>query len=221
MARRKLSHRVGPLLARVLGPPVVRALARSWTVRLDPPDLRERVRSGSPAVYAFWHGKLMVPVLAFRDGGGAVMISRHADGESLSRVAASLGYLPVRGSTTRGGAAALHEFVDKLRAGRSGGLTPDGPRGPAKVAQSGAIFAASRAGVPLVPLGVAVRGAWALRSWDAFRIPRPFTTVAVVAEDPLLPPPDVEGATLEAFCRRLEASLATADRRAEGLLGPP
>ena len=217
MARRKLSHRVGPFLARVLGPLVVRALAATWRVRLEPPDLRERVRGGEARIYGIWHGRLLLYAPVFRGCGLAVMISRHADGEAVARVVERLGYATVRGSSTRGGAAALHGMVEWLRAGKPAALTPDGPRGPAEVAQAGAVYAASRAGVPLVAAGAAARRAWSLRSWDRFRIPRPFTTVFIVAGEPLHPPPGIEGEALEEHRRRFEGAMRAAQERAERL----
>ncbi|MCK6479550.1 MAG: lysophospholipid acyltransferase family protein [Planctomycetes bacterium] len=216
MGRRKLSHRLGPFLARALGPPLVRLLGATWRVRYDPPDMRERARTGS-AVYAFWHGRLLMPTALFTDYGMTVMISRHADGEIIARIAERLGSRTVRGSTTRGGAAALLAMVEVLRAGGGGIFTPDGPRGPREVAQSGAVFAASRAGVPLIPVGAAARGAWELRSWDRFRIPRPFTRVAMVLGEPLHPPPGLEGDDLEAFRVRFEEGMRAANGRAERL----
>ncbi len=218
MGRRKFTHRIGPFLARALGPLVVRALGASWRLRLDPPDLRERSRERNARIYAFWHGNLLVPSAAIRGSGAAVVISRHADGEVIARIVKRLGYEAVRGSSTRGGAAALHEAVEVLRSGRVMVFTPDGPKGPRHVAQPGAVFAASRAGAEIVPLGIGVRGEWILRSWDRFRIPRPFTVVAIVEGPPLRPPPDIAGADLGEWRARLESALVEADARAAGMV---
>jgi len=217
MARRRLLHRVGPALAGWFGAPLLRLLAATWRVRFEPPDLLDRARAGTPRVYAFWHGRLIPPSVLCRRLGMVAMVSRHADGEVIARVAERLGHGTVRGSTTRGGAAALHEAVQVLRGGRNAVFTPDGPRGPYEVAQAGAIFAASRGGVPLVPVGVGVRGAWVFGSWDRFLVPRPFTRVAVVLGEPLHPPDGLEGAALEEFRLRFEAALRAVNARAEGI----
>jgi len=221
MGRRKLSHRIGPFLARALGPLVVRALGASWRVRFDPPDFLARIPAGGPRVYAFWHGNLLVPSAAIRGTGAAVMISRHADGEVIARIVERLGYTTVRGSSTRGGAAALHDAVEALRGGRIVVFTPDGPKGPRHVAQPGAVFLASRGGTDLVPVGVGVRRGWEARSWDRFQIPRPFTVVAIVEGEILRPPPDIEGPAIEEWRGRLGAALEAADAKAQALAAGP
>src|SRR5512146_3329289 len=124
MGRRKLTHAVGPILARLLGPLFVRALGATWRVRFEPRDFRERLGEGGARVYAFWHANLLVPTAVLRGNGAAVMISRHADGESIARIVERLGFTTVRGSSTRGGAAALHEALAALRDGRHLAFTP-------------------------------------------------------------------------------------------------
>lgn len=219
MARRKWTHRVGPPLAGLLGAPLLRALGATWRVRVDPPDFAARLSSDRPRVYAFWHGRLLIPTYLGRDRGVVAMISRHADGEVIARIAAGLGHGTVRGSTTRGGAAALHDAVQALRDGRSLALTPDGPKGPFEVAQTGAVYAASRGRAPLVPIGVGVRRPWVFGSWDRFLVPKPFTAIALVQGEPLHPPEDLEGAALEEFRLRLETAIRALTARAERLVG--
>jgi lysophospholipid acyltransferase (LPLAT)-like uncharacterized protein len=221
MSRRRLSHRVGPLLGGLLGPLLVRALGRTWRIRFDPPDLRERVLRRDPAVYALWHGRLLVPTYALRGAGAAVMISRHADGEVIARICERMGFTTVRGSSTRGGAVALHDAVEALRSGRAAAFTPDGPKGPRERLQPGAVFAASRAGVPLVPLGIGSSRAWEFRSWDRFRVPKPFARVALVAGEPLRFDPGIEGEALAREVARAEAALRNACARAEEAAGQP
>ena len=66
--------------------------------------------------------------------------------------APSLGYRPVRGSSTRGGARALLGAVRELQAGHSVAFTPDGPRGPRRELKPGVVAAAQRGGAVIVPV---------------------------------------------------------------------
>lgn len=218
MAKRRLSHRIGPPLARTLGPWVVRLLGMTWRVRCHPKEGAAGVRARGAAVYAVWHGRMLVPAYVLRNCGTAVMISRHADGEVIARIIERLGFTTVRGSSTRGGAAALHDALRHLQEGGSAAFTPDGPKGPLETVHPGAVYAAARAGVPLIPVGIATPGAKQLRSWDRFRIPKPFGRVGLFMAEPLhFSEADIEGPALEAACARLADALHAADAEAERL----
>ncbi|MFL5339469.1 MAG: lysophospholipid acyltransferase family protein [Gemmataceae bacterium] len=128
-------------------------------------------------LYALWHESLLVP--AFVRMKLFALISRHTDGEFIAQVCGFLGYGVVRGSTTRGGAAALHELMQAARAG-SLLVTPDGPRGPRRKVQSGLVYLSSRTGLPIVFIAVGFARAWRARSWDRFAAPWPGSTVCVI-----------------------------------------
>lgn len=131
-----------------------------------------------------WHGELLPLAYAFRNLGILVMVSEHRDGEIIAQLLHRLGFGTVRGSTTRGGARALVEMIRELTSGATVGVTPDGPRGPARTFAPGALVGAQRAGVPVVTLRVRASRVWRLRSWDSFLIPKPFATVVVEVGEP-------------------------------------
>ncbi len=157
-----------------LGALVVRGLGATWRVRLD-----GHLPGPGPVVLALWHGELLPLLWGMRGRGYAPLISTHADGEVIARIVKSLGFVPIRGSSSRGGARALIEATRRLSEGVTVAFTTDGPRGPRRRSAPGAAAAAARGGVPLVPLGAAVDRAWRLRSWDRFVIPKPFARVVV------------------------------------------
>lgn len=170
--------------------------------------------AGRGFIFSLWHGQLLPLLAHHRDEGARVLISEHRDGEIIARIAESLGFRTVRGSTTRGGARALLAMCDALERGEEIAITPDGPRGPAHVFAPGALIAAHRAGVPIVPVGVAVSSAWRLRSWDAFAIPKPFTRVTIAYGAPLtVDAASARDAASEAprFARAMNAAVALAE----------
>jgi lysophospholipid acyltransferase (LPLAT)-like uncharacterized protein len=107
------------------------------------------------------------------------MISEHRDGEIIARIAEAFWFTTERGSTSRGAARALIGLARAVESGRSAAVTPDGPRGPAHVFAPGAVIAAQRAGVPIIPIRVSASSAWRLKSWDRFLIPKPFARVDI------------------------------------------
>lgn len=169
-----------------LGGFVLRLLARTWRIRQVNRGPMQALRdAGHPIIFVLWHGNLLPLLWHHRDQGIAVLISEHGDGEIVARVALSLGFRTVRGSTSRGGARALLELTRVSRSGIDLAFTPDGPRGPARRFAPGALIVAQRAGVPLVPLYAHADRAWHLRSWDRFVIPKPFSRITVAYADPI------------------------------------
>lgn len=108
-------------------------------------------------ILAFWHGRmLMIPILK-KDRPASVMISRHKDGELISRTMKQFGIGSSRGSTTRGGMSALKDMLRLAAKGTSLVFTPDGPKGPKFVAQIGVIQAAKATGLPIYPVTYGAR----------------------------------------------------------------
>ncbi len=173
------------MLAR-LAPPLARAVARSWRMELVHPERWEAVRvSGRPYVLLSWHESLLPVMWQHRGLGIAAVISQARDGEYLSRFAGSLGYRLLRGSSSRGGRRALAGAIRALRAGVPVGFTPDGPRGPRRVAKPGAFLAAVRGGALVLPVHAEARPAWRAGSWDRFLLPWPFARVRLVYGRPV------------------------------------
>ena len=203
-----------------IAPFLIRALYSTWRVRMvnDEP-LRALRADGRGFVFALWHGQLLPLLAHHRDQGVRVLISEHRDGEIIARIAESLGLRTMRGSTTRGGARALLAMCDALERGEEIAVTPDGPRGPAHVFAPGALIAAQRAGVSILPVAVAASSAWRLGSWDAFMIPKPFARLTIAYGDPLMVSASgAREAATEAprFAEALERAVSTAERVAGG-----
>lgn len=113
----------------------------------------ELQKKGENAIFAFWHGRLLLMPFVYNPNKGAyIMISRHRDGEFVSRSVKYLGISSVRGSTTRGGISAFKRLVDLTDEGYDIAFTPDGPKGPKYKAQMGIIELAKLTGKPIIPL---------------------------------------------------------------------
>jgi lysophospholipid acyltransferase (LPLAT)-like uncharacterized protein len=164
----------------VFGGFVIRALGMTWRVRRDGAhDFDAMLRRGEPFVVVFWHGEILPLAWVHRHNGIATVISRHADGEVIARIAERLGYRTVRGSTTRGGARALLQSAALVEDGTTVSFTPDGPRGPRHEFAPGAVIVAQRTGRPIIAVTATASRAWRLRSWDRHLVPKPFATLTV------------------------------------------
>lgn len=159
---------------------LAQALARTWRIDARGEERIIRLRAaGIPILYAVWHGHLLAPLWHRRGQGIALLVSTHEDGGRLATAATGWGYSVVRGSSTRGGFTGLRGLLRALRGTGHGAVTPDGPRGPARVVKPGLVAAAQHSGAAIVPVTVAASAAWQLDSWDRFVIPQPFARVRI------------------------------------------
>lgn len=168
---------------------------------------------------AFWHGRILPATYYFRRRGIVVMTSRHFDGEWIAGIIERFGYGTARGSTTRGSLRALLEMKREMAAGHPAAFTIDGPGGPARVAQPGALWLAKATGSPVLPFHLEARRYWTVSSWDRTQIPKPFATVSLAMGEPLLVSADADDAGVEAARVELEARLRVLEERAGEMLG--
>ena len=202
-----------------LGYPLINALGHTLQWRVEGLEHYDAIiASGRQPVMAFWHGRILPATLYFRDRGIIVITSENFDGEWIARVIERFGYGTARGSSSRGGLKALLKLVRDMEAGRPTAFTLDGPRGPARVAQPGAVWLAKATGNPVLPFHIESSSRWTANSWDQTQVPRPFSTVAVAIGEPLYVPREAAAEDLEAARIELEHRLANLERRSLDLL---
>ncbi|HWV57152.1 MAG TPA: lysophospholipid acyltransferase family protein [Longimicrobiales bacterium] len=170
-------------------------------------DFRRRALVGEPCIFVLWHGRLLPLTYLHRRQGIATLISPSADGEYIARVVRGWGYETARGSSSREGAAGLRQLLRWARDGRPLAITPDGPRGPARKMKPGAIIAAQRTGLPLVPVTAGTDRGWWVASWDRFLVPRPFARVRVAYGSPVCVDRRATESELEECALEVEATL--------------
>lgn len=171
-----------------LGKPLIEVLGSTWRMEeVNTEPWRALVRDGKPYILSSWHGQLLPHIWANRYRDMCAMVSQHGDGEIIFRIMSQWGYRGVRGSSSRGGRAALLAMVKELEQGSSFAITPDGPRGPAGVPQPGILIAAQRAQAAVVPMWSEISSAWHMGSWDRLQIPKPFAHVRVHYGEPYIP----------------------------------
>jgi lysophospholipid acyltransferase (LPLAT)-like uncharacterized protein len=202
-----------------LGMPVVEGLGATWRWQEEGAEHVARIRrEGRQPIYALWHGRILPGTIYLRDRGIVVMTSENFDGEWVARIIRRFGFDTARGSTSRGGARALAQLRRDMRAGRPAAFTVDGPRGPAEVVQTGAVWLASATGNPILPVHVESSQVWTVNSWDHHLVPKPGSTVVAVMGPPLEVPAGVGEAAFEAGRQALEAALGRLRDRARAVL---
>jgi len=117
----------------------------------------ERIEGTPQYILSFWHAHMLTMLHSKYRDPITVMSSRSRDGELAVRVYRWYGVDAVRGSSTRGGNEALREFIRRARKGSNLVFTPDGPKGPPRIAKPGVVFAAQMTGLPIVPMAFAAK----------------------------------------------------------------
>lgn len=216
MLRQKLTLAIVP---RVCGWGI-RAIGLTLRSEIRHQDRFERaLQRNGHVIIAFWHETIAMAIWRYRGTGYHTMTSYSYDGELAAQAVRQFGLRAVRGSTSEGGGSALRELEKAIAHVEGVGITPDGPRGPRRVAQPGAAILAARTQTPIIPHAVAVSPAWRLRSWDRFLVPKPFARAIHVYGEPIDPPHSESPEDVEATRAEMDRALNALHRDLEAELG--
>jgi lysophospholipid acyltransferase (LPLAT)-like uncharacterized protein len=198
----------------------VRALAWTLSVRRDERAVEALWRAEAPVIYAVWHGRILLLPVFYGRRHVRVLASRSRDGDLVTRYLRRFGVESVRGSSSRGGASAFRGLARWLKQGGEALVVPDGPRGPAEIVKPGIVRLARASGAAIVPVAVAASSEWRARSWDGFRVPRPFARCVIRFGEPITVSRGTDAHTADGVRAELEAALRAvcraADREAAG-----
>ncbi len=191
---------------------VIRLLQLTWRVRVRGPA----PDTAKPVVACFWHGEQAGMFAHPRTRPVVVLASLSKDGALQSRILRRLGFVVVRGSSSRRGAAGLKGVVDAMRQGADAAFAVDGPRGPLHQVKTGAILAAQQTGAILMPVTIRASRAWVFnRAWDRYALPKPFAEVVIARHKPILANSDSVDAVRERLQIALGHSVSIAAEKAE------
>lgn len=172
---------------------LVWSIGTSLRFRVEGWEHFQRLKDRSqPLIFSFWHNQILAATYFWRRRNIVVITSQNFDGEYIARIIRRFGYGAARGSSSRGAVRALLELKRCLGRGVDVAFTIDGPRGPVYQVKSGPLWLSQRTGAPILPFHIEPERFWRLRSWDGFRIPRPFSRVLVKIGKPLLVPAEAD-----------------------------
>jgi len=202
-----------------LGYPIAAALTSTLHWRSEGDEhYDEVIRSGRQPIMAFWHGRILPATYYFRRRDIVVITSENFDGEWIAGIIERFGYGTARGSTSRGAKRALLQLRRDMAAGKPAAFTVDGPRGPARVAQPGAVWLAKATGNPIVPFHIEADRYWTARSWDRTQIPKPYATAAIAIGEPITVRGDADELEMEQSRVLLETRLQTLEARTRAMI---
>ncbi len=170
-------------LAAAVAHSVTRLFDSTWRLELENASDTLAAIGNRQVIFSLWHNRLLLAPPSYRKfflarqphRRLAALVSASKDGAILARVMEHHGIQPVQGSSSRRGAQALRELTSWAKRGYDFAITPDGPRGPRYEVQPGAVMLAQITGLPIVPVSATVKWKKEFSSWDAFKLPLPFS----------------------------------------------
>ena len=209
-----LNHVLTSVIFRIL-----RLYAKTLRVQIEgEKKILEHLDRGGRVIFASWHQRLFggffVP--QFFQWTPCIMISQSRDGDFISKIVSRLAWIPVRGSSTRGGAKALKAMAQKVTENHIGVHIVDGPTGPARVVKPGLPALARIANAVICPAVVSYQRSWTAKSWDRFMIPKPFTRILIRFGAFITVPRNADRNLLEALRRQVEQNMMEAYEAADG-----
>lgn len=193
--KKKLKGKNREILTKIL-PPIFALIIKvlfylvRWEIQVSP-KVSDKIKQNQTFVVAFWHGELLLqPLICNRflhcsQKKASVLISQHFDGDLISGTIKFFGIDSLRGSSSKGGIRVLLNAVKKMESREYVAITPDGPRGPYHNVADGIVFLAQKSRTPIVISRVIYQSAWEFKSWDRFKIPKPFSKVHCIIKEPL------------------------------------
>jgi lysophospholipid acyltransferase (LPLAT)-like uncharacterized protein len=187
----------------------VKALSATYRIGIiDPADEQRALHRHQNLIYATWHQRFFPGITLFSDRKPiAVMISQSRDGEMIARVTEKFGWEPVRGSSTRGGVAALRRLRSLASQGYNFAHIVDGPKGPFGRVKPGLLHLSRMVGKPIVPTITSAEKQWVFNSWDRFMVPKPFSRILIRFGEPIVMPPKIDPDVFEQKRRLVEERL--------------
>lgn len=154
-------------------------------------EVRGFEQTGKRFILVFWHRHMLLMPFAYQGSRVTTLSSWSRDGEISSQTLRRLGIEVVRGSSSRDAVSGLRRLLRVAKEGSDLGITPDGPRGPARVVQPGVAFLSRVTGFPMVPVAFDASRRVELRTWDRMLLPLPGAEVHF-AYGPAVSPPQSE-----------------------------
>lgn len=142
-------------------------------------------------VVAVFHQNIVSALTYFIGKSMALIVSASKDGEFFTLACEKMGHVVARGSSSRNGKAALLECIKNMKSGYEAAMAVDGPRGPAFVVKPGTIEMARVTKSAVIPFTAVPQNAWHFKSWDKFRLAKPFSKLTIILGEPIFIPENI------------------------------
>ncbi len=199
---------------------VYKLLYWSWRISYEEnEEFKKNLKEKKLLVIAHWHGDELGILYLLKRYHCSIMASTSKDGSLMAKAAELLGSEVSRGSSTRGGAAALKGIFRLAKKGWNPSVAVDGPKGPIYEIKPGVFEISKRLKADIYPLSVAVKKKHVFeKAWNKSFLPLPFTKVQVVVGEPMRAPAREEDSRDPKLAKDLKFRINDARQRAAKLI---
>ena len=194
-------------------------ITNSWQF-LGNKEFEKRWNKKKPFILCFWHGRLlMMPYCWKKNIPIHMLISKHKDGQLISKTVRYLGIQSITGSTKHGGMEAMRRMLGILKQKECVGITPDGPRGPRMKCSVGIVNLAQISGSPIIPVTYSSTKRKIISSWDKFQMTLPFGSGVFIWGKPINVPRKITKSQKERIREKITNKLNNLTEISDALCG--
>ncbi len=195
---------------------IFRTLRKEMYCRVDPFGF-----SGEPKLLSLWHDSAVLGAFGGKHEKTVALTSRHRDGTFVENILRAVNVPSIRGSSGKSGGRAARELLRQAET-HNIVITPDGPRGPRRKMSRGIVYLASKTGNGIIPTGFACANAWEVKgSWTSLTIPKPFSRVAMLCDEPIYVPANLDEKELSWHVEEVQKSMDRMQEMAVRRLAEP
>ncbi|MGC8867118.1 MAG: lysophospholipid acyltransferase family protein [Elusimicrobiales bacterium] len=165
---------------------LIKSISSTLKIKYINKEIVDKLVNSRRIIFAFWHGRQFLLVNAHRNMNIVIMTSLSKDGDIQTSILTSLGYICIRGSSTKNAVAALRGIVRAMRSGKNAAMAVDGPRGPVYEVKEGIFFAAAMSGAIVLPVSSSAKPSKIFQTaWDKYLLPYPFSKAVIAYGKPI------------------------------------
>ena len=198
-----------------------------WSFESSPQCCETNLKS-DPLFVFLWHNRIAAMPLIWnqhpgRASGGekvlAIVVSDHRDGRMVSATMERFKVEHVPVSSKEKQLTSAKNVLRAIRAGRTVGMTPDGPRGPRMRMKSPAVALARLAGARISLITYSVKRRVVLKSWDSFILPLPFNRGVILWDDGFEAPEMLDDEATAQLTKKIEVALTKLTNEGDAMMG--
>lgn len=202
---------------------LIKILEKTLTFHIYDEDRRLSAMQQHPEksyLLACWHEHLLSVLFTQKKHNFYTLASKSRGGRIIGFLCKRFHYKVIYGSQDRsgkdkGGVKALIALVKVLEKGFPVALTVDGSIGPRREVKAGIIDLGRRAHTAILPVASATSKQWVFRTWDEFKLPKPFATIVVQLGNPISIPHETSKNDVGDWQKKLALAINEQEKEAE------